>query len=296
MTSSRESTLELCVIAEQGCAAADAYLKYMHRAGLRPRKILVTGFSGSGTGTLLLRKLFGRRFANRLLLVRWLRQFRNPNLREICSSVQQQFAFELDWPAPTDYSRYAADVEHCPAFDFFNPLSQELLRDQPCQTFLYTCGGRVPKGILDMKGIRFLHIHPGVLPQVRGSDGLLWSLLLRGSAGASCFFMSPGLDTGALVATREFGRPHLSLPPASLDTNLLYQALTHCYDPHLRGLLLVQVLTELLPTLDLRDLPSAPQPNGQGHTYLRMHRDLRDRVLRALVAGAPLPPAGLAAC
>ena len=57
--------------------------------------------------------------------------------------------------------------------------------------------------MFEIPGIRLIHVHTGFLPQVRGADVLLWSLLVRGRPGVSAFFMTPGLDDGDVLAARE---------------------------------------------------------------------------------------------
>jgi methionyl-tRNA formyltransferase len=72
---------------------------------------------------------------------------------------------------------------------------------------LYTSGGRVPGDLLSTSPSRMIHIHPGVVPYVRGSDCLFWSVLTRGRPGMSCFYMNAGIDTGDIIHTREFDAP-----------------------------------------------------------------------------------------
>lgn len=98
-------------------------------------------------------------------------------------------------------------------------------------TWIYSGpGGAILKKKLLSIGKRFLHIHPGLVPKYRGSTTIYYSLLNEGKAGASAFFISPEIDHGAVIATREFP------PPQD------YETIDYLYDPLIRSELLVDVL------------------------------------------------------
>jgi methionyl-tRNA formyltransferase len=112
-------------------------------------------------------------------------------------------------------------------------LSQEL-DNQALDTWLFS-GGGIIKAALLKKNCRFLHIHPGQLPEVKGSTCFYYSLLINQSLAASAFFMQESLDTGDTLASSQF-RVNLGkelLTPAFLD-NII--------DPWIRA----QVLQKLL--------------------------------------------------
>ena len=76
-------------------------------------------------------------------------------------------------------------------------------------------GGILRKEILSV-GKKFIHIHPGYIPHVRGSMCIEWSILLEGRCAASAFFMVEGIDEGAIIARRHFDAPPLennNIPP-----------------------------------------------------------------------------------
>lgn len=154
-----------------------------------------------------------------------------------------------------------------------------------CGTVLFTGGGRVPDALLATPDCRFLHVHPGVLPEVRGADGLLWSQLLRGRPGASAFLMAPGLDTGDVIATRDFAPAPLPDGFAAFEPAMQYRWLYAFLDPMLRALL----LRDLLRTADGTDvghLPAQRQDLTAGHTFRFMHAGLRAVAMRALLEAA----------
>jgi hypothetical protein len=168
------------------------------------------------------------------------------------------------------------------------------LRDQPVvdaikealySTVLYTGGGIVPSAILSLPNVRVLHTHPRHLPHVRGADGVLWSTLVRGRPGASCFFMAESIDTGPIIAAQDFPAPTFNLPKGMErpDDYVLYQALFSYYDPLLRAEMLVKPLQRFQ---DISEAPVTEQYQSSGVTYHFMHPKVRREALgRLLISG-----------
>ena len=47
----------------------------------------------------------------------------------------------------------------------------------------------MPESIFNIKNSSFIHIHPGYLPDIRGADCLLWSIMLANYPSATSFFI-----------------------------------------------------------------------------------------------------------
>jgi hypothetical protein len=156
----------------------------------------------------------------------------------------------------------------------------EAIRRIAPSTVVFSGGGIVPPALLEVVGNRLLHVHPGLLPNVRGADGLLWSTLVRGHPGVSSLFLSAGIDAGDIVRTREF--PPVAFYPRVpvYDDALLYRAIYSFYDPAIRA----RHLIDTLRAADAGDgtLIAYPQPSDCGVTYRFMHRVLRRKVLSRL--------------
>jgi len=125
--------------------------------------------------------------------------------------------------------------------------------------------------LLDL-GIPFLHVHSGWLPQERGSTTIYYRLLERGTCAASAFVLSQGIDTGELVARKEFPPP-----PSGMDIDYLY-------DPAIRADLLIDVLRGyalegLLPYFK-------PATHEVGLTYYVIHPVLKHLALLSLHNGS----------
>ncbi len=116
--------------------------------------------------------------------------------------------------------------------DVNDPQVTELVRERDWA--IYSGGGVVSAQTLDSP-VRWLHIHPGRLPDMRGSTCLHYGLLLEGAVWASAFVMEPTLDTGRIVARAPVPVP-AGLAPADLD---------HAFDAHARAEVLIRALRVL---------------------------------------------------
>ena len=61
----------------------------------------------------------------------------------------------------------------------------------------------VPPEILAVPDEGCLNVHPGILPDTRGFNPNVWSIVDDHPAGATVHYMDEGVDTGEIVATRE---------------------------------------------------------------------------------------------
>jgi SAM-dependent methyltransferase len=290
--------LPLTVLAWEG-PQARAYLVRMARAGLRPERILLLVSEPSRAGKGLPSRPHGRlmlQFAERLQdAAHNYHPYRLAQQRpELVRAIAGALAPVVPDPLPLlremyegfSFDRYADVVTRVAANSYKDPSLVAALSASGAQTVLFTGGGIVPRPVFDVPGIRLIHVHTGLLPFVRGADVLLWSLLARGRPGVSAFFMTPGLDDGAVLAVRE-------LPPLRVrleggrrpDDETLYRTLFSFLDPLLRAELLVADV--LAPQHDLRQLRGEPQDLKQGVTYHFMHPSVRQRALSVLFVSPP---------
>lgn len=292
-------TLPLTVLAYEG-PQARAYLLAMRERGWQPQRVLLMVLdhhpaTGKKTATWLPRKLRAGlcRAQQEAALMYWPRSLRRSHPAVVAAVTS---ACEPLWPGrATAMVDAIAGAHHWPSqgSQFEQMLVSgykderlhrrlaELAEAGTLGPVLYTGGGIVPKALLDIPGVRLLHIHPGHLPDVRGADGLLWSMLIRGRPGASCFWMAPGIDVGDLIVAREFEPLALDLPTSAAGLSL-YRALFASYDPLLRARLLVDdVLAAAEP---YEQLTGRPQSEDDGLTYHFLHEALRNEALRRLCA------------
>lgn len=276
--------INLTVIGDRACSTTRTYLMYLRAAGFRPRRLWLVDFVKPTPTLRRLRALIGERLAEV-----WRRSSASPaqapeaEYRALCLQLQREAGFDpIDHFGHWQPDEFSNKVEQFSASDFHDPVLQRRLLSTLDTAFLYTNGGIVPASLLDKPGVRVLHIHPGIVPDVRGSDCLLWSAWAHRRIGVSCFYMSPGIDEGPLIGQLEADLPHLPSMSGLLATGRepeLYRALLFAVDPHYRARLLVEVLKQH-PYADLRRLPFVAQPPARRPAYLWMHPRLRVRVMK----------------
>jgi hypothetical protein len=278
-------TLDLCVIADRFCATSRTYLTYLEAAGYRPRKILLVDFIGPHQPSRDLAQKWGRRIASfSKQKIRLPVRDHASDFKALCDQLQDRLPLRVNYFEPFDFASKAEKIAQFTAENYDDPDLHRRIARERAGTFLYTNGGRVPASLLDRPGLRILHIHPGVVPEVKGSDCLFWSMLTRGRPGMSCFYMNAGIDTGDIILTREFDPPLYPQLNDIGDTDLAYRALLHAYDPHLRAQTLLDIV-KLSPDGRLGDLPSTRQAPGAGRSYFWMHPRLVAKALRLIANG-----------
>ena len=92
-----------------------------------------------------------------------------------------------------------------------------------------------PAGIILRKeilsvGMKFIHIHPGIVPEYKGSTPIYYSILKDEKCGATAFFMNEEIDSGDIIMQREFDRP---TPGEDID---------YYFDCSMRATLLKEIL------------------------------------------------------
>ncbi|MBQ7673919.1 MAG: hypothetical protein IJT36_05275 [Alphaproteobacteria bacterium] len=119
-------------------------------------------------------------------------------------------------------------------------------------------GGQILKPNILSQGKPILHVHPGIVPEFRGSTTVYYSMLSVGKVGASAFFMSTGIDEGQLITQKEFD--------INCDIDIDY-----LYDVEIRGIVLVEAVKKILS-----GIASIPQKNDKyALPYFKIHPTLK---------------------
>jgi len=287
-------TIPLTVLAYEG-PGSRAYLTMMASAGYRPSKIIAmisshgeSGGDGKRIGRLLpgfLRSKYAAR-VQELRRMYWPRRIRkqHPELyasiatglsplfdepRDKMDTITGQFRFE-------DYSDHVTQIM---LRNYRDPKLPKAIEAASPAPVLFTGGGILPPELI-RSGPKYIHVHPGKLPHVRGADGLLWSTLVRGQPGAACFYMNEGIDTGEIIETTDLPSSTFQISDADRpDDQTLYSAIFSFYDPLLRA----KLFTELLTRFD-GNLPNSgtAQSTEEGTTYHFMHGAVRRRALQKI--------------
>jgi len=277
--------LPLTVLFYEG-PIARAYLETIHQLGYRPERI-INLVSERDVATRkpigqLLPKFIRKRYAyaiQRQKIHFWPNKLKRSHT-DMVGSIQKAVSRCFGFPNESlegalelkPLAHYGDNIENV----LINNLSDErllkYLNDFPSEVILYTGGGIVPRKLLNIEGTRFLHIHPGYLPHIRGADCALWSHLLSGHFSASCFYMAPGIDTGDIVCPCWL--PELKLPKYQdqQDNATFYRAIFSFIDPWVRA----YVLRRVLKTHDsFFDLDAVSQEEEDGVTFHFMSPQLK---------------------
>lgn len=144
------------------------------------------------------------------------------------------------------------------------------LQNIPENFGVFTGGGILRKPILGC-GKKFIHVHPGVVPAVKGADCILWSALVRKMVGMSAFFMNEEIDTGDILCTKEYPLPKLIFNQSTIDTNKLKNVIINFLDPHYRADVLLKLFLEESNPAKWAIRKQNPL---DGKTYYFMHQDI----------------------
>lgn len=131
--------------------------------------------------------------------------------------------------------------------------------------FAASAGSLLRKPFFEL-GKTFIHVHPGRLPDYRGSTPMYYSLLRENHLTMTAFIMAEQLDAGAILMERRF-----PAPTKRTDIDVVY-------DPYLRACVMVEVMQYWATH---QRLPEARKPQGDGQTYYVIHPVLKHIALLA---------------
>lgn len=284
-------TLPLTVLFSEG-PIARAYLETIASLGLQPRRIvhlvssvdLATGKDVLPWLPATLRKPMAAGM-QRNRIFHWPNAMakRYPDdVSAIVSSVSGKLGFAEETLRGAQINKplieYSPSVDTLLVKNLKDSALSDYLENQADKEFLFTGGGIVPRSLLDIDGARFIHVHPGFLPDIRGADGLLWSVLTRGRPSASAFYMAPGIDTGDVVTARWLPGIDVRID-AGIDMRTRYRMAYAYIDPWVR----CYVLRGLLERhAEFGGIPASGQDDRAGCTYHFMHDHLRTLALNKL--------------
>lgn len=268
-------TLDLTIIADRNCVTSATYLAYLQDHGYKPNRIILCDFlyepqffNWKDKLRFKLSKSLYKRYAKRHTITI------PSHIKEYCHEIQSSFDIKVELDLHNiEYNNYCHDVISLPLWNYKDKVLHNILFENKNTHYLYTGGGIVPREIFD-NNIKILHIHPGIVPHVRGSDGVLWSLIERKKLGYSCFYMNAGIDTGSLIMQKEYQQQQFAAlqPLYEENTSEIYYAILLSYDPHFRAKLLIDVITDV--NGDLNAIKATPQNLTTGNEFFSMHPEL----------------------
>ncbi len=286
-------TVPLTVLVYEG-PMAYAYLAAMREAGMRPERIVQMVLDHHPASKKPIARWLPKGLRLKLaaktqhVSLHYWSNWLDRKLPELTEQMKQSIGSGLGMSrnimdavtGKEPLSAFCDDVSRILVSGYDDPLLKKTLERLGKGAILYTGGGILPSDVLNIPGVRFIHVHPGFLPDVRGADGLLWSLLTRSKVGVSSFYMAPGIDTGEIILAREYEAVTISLgEQIRTDDDMLYRAVFSLYDPVLRA----KALLEMLALGDSPDAyPSHSQDVSKGTSFHFMHASIRKSALNKL--------------
>ena len=288
----KKKTIPLTVLFWEG-PTARAYLETIYSFGFTPEKIihLVSGLDISTKKPVApwLPSGIRKYYATNLQKVKinyWPNSINKkfPLLKKsIFDEVQTSLGFKHATLSGAnelkDLSFYSDNVETILVDGLRDPELHANFSELSNTTMLFTGGGILPGNILSIPQLRFIHIHPGFLPDIRGADCVLWSIMLTGQPSATCFYMSSGIDTGDIIFPCWLPKVSFTTGNNNYDIKILYRAVFSFFDPWVRSYALRYLLGKFR---NFNTLPAAPQSLDSGTTYHFMHTSLQKYPLQLL--------------
>lgn len=265
---------------------ARAYLSVVDYLGYEPRKILhLISSKDLSTGRkvfsifpgkLKKESLSARHFNSMNYWPRKLSSMENRQYQNFRNKVSHRLSDDCSFfdtaYQRTDLGRFSANVEHLIVEGINDPKVVDSLKSESGHV-LFTGGGLLAKEFFALPAIRLLHVHPGYLPDIRGSDGVLWSLLLKGKPSASCFYMTPNIDDGPVIH-RNYLDLDIDLSLFASDKTIdRYRMIFSYLDPWIRAILLGETLVK---TDGLRNITATDQDERCATVFYTMHKRLQE--------------------
>lgn len=266
------------ILEDLGCLLIDslrsrAYLQKMLKNSLAPKCVVFFDKKKKPKGEAP-KGLIDRAFKERKYFL-YDASLKESSLRPGGEAAARKYAtFDPDETILETASKHGIPAIAVSAPDINDPAVMDALKGTGPTYFVFGGGGILKKDILGM-GKKFIHIHPGWVPDFRGSHCVEWSVLLSEGCAVTAFIMNELIDGGEIIAKRRFGFPELengNIPPL--------------FSPHMRSELLVDILKEyaLKGRFEVRT-----QDMSEGETYYKMHPALANLVFYRLSGGQAGP-------
>ena len=126
--------------------------------------------------------------------------------------------------------------------------------------------GAILRRSLFETGKKFIHVHPGRLPEFRGSTTIYYGLLAENKVEATAILLDEIIDAGPVIGRKVFEAP---ADRRTIDGD---------YDPNIRASLLVDVMKEFVERGRFDEIK---QREGEGETFYIIHPVLKHLAILA---------------
>ncbi|MCX6122129.1 MAG: hypothetical protein NTX44_11005 [Ignavibacteriales bacterium] len=191
--------------------------------------------------------------------------------------------FRIDPDLINSIEHTGATVIKAKSSDINDEEIQACLHQCSNKYFLFTGGGILSEHMF-MLGKTFIHLHPGSIPEYRGSTCFYYSILTENTLGSTAIIMDKNIDTGPNIAASKFCINYLIKPEQPLFVDYII-------DPYIRSYTLKKVLQKYSAENRIEICPSQ---HKEGNAYFIMHPLLRHlAVIRINTLYDPNKPSGI---
>ena len=161
-----------------------------------------------------------------------------PELIKESNAFHYSNYFDVEYDLEKFLYEYPARVKHLSSSNINENEVLETLENSKMSIWLYSGGGILKSPILSISK-RFIHIHPGNIPDFRGSTCFYYSILEKNTLTSTSFWMEKMLDSGEVLNESNFSY-NLNLH----ENQTLF--MDHILDPYIRAYTLRKTLVGFL--------------------------------------------------
>ena len=172
-------------------------------------------------------------------------------------NTSKKFGFDISKSVIDTLSENKINFKEFPFVDINNHVLKKYIDSISIENLIFSGGGILKDEILSCN-VNFIHFHPWITPEYRGSTCFYYSILNDNYAGVTAFFMDHTLDTGDIIFQKKFEKPS-------------HQYLDEVFDPYIRS----ETLVELIKTNKLASSNFTKQNITDGETYFIIHPVLK---------------------
>ena len=189
------------------------------------------------------------------------------NLKKLVREVELYFGFEenffLNMYNFENMFHVSENIFYCNSENINSDIVIKKLNDLS-KSYIFNTGSQILKEILDCNH-KFVHIHPGYLPNIKGADGSLWHVLKTDYFGVSSFFMNKKIDNGIIISRKKINLPTFDKNILiSKDVKKLYRFWFSFIDPLIRGSLFLDLVEN---KFDFENIIDKKVRNESSHYY-----------------------------
>ena len=172
-------------------------------------------------------------------------------------NTSKKFGFDISKSVIDTLHENKINFKEFPFVDINNHVLKKYIDSISIENLIFSGGGILKDEILSCN-VNFIHFHPGITPEYRGSTCFYYSILNDNYAGVTAFFMDHTLDTGDIIFQKKFEKPS-------------HQYLDEVFDPYIRS----ETLVELIKINKLSSSNFTKQNVTDGETYYIIHPVLK---------------------